>query len=47
MRHYNSGLKTWVHNYMMRVRTDGATAVAIRPTARRLSLPAVAPNLEQ
>ena len=36
VRHYNSGLKTWVHNYMMRVQANGTTAIAIRPDGKSL-----------
>jgi RHS repeat-associated protein len=36
VRHYNSNLKGWVHNYAMRIRTDGATAIAVRPTGQTL-----------
>ena len=36
VRHYNSGLKTWVHNYMMRVQVSGTTAIAIRPDGKTL-----------
>lgn len=36
VRHYNSGLKTWVHNYMMRVQVNGTTAIAIRPDGKSL-----------
>jgi YD repeat-containing protein len=37
VRHYNSGLKTWVHNYMMRVQVSGTTAIAIRPDGKTLA----------
>jgi RHS repeat-associated protein len=36
VRHYNSGLKTWVHNYMMRVQANSTTAIAIRPDGKTL-----------
>ncbi len=36
VRHYNSGLKTWVHNYMMRVQSNGTTAIAIRRDGKSL-----------
>nr|WP_231402517.1 RHS repeat-associated core domain-containing protein [Caenimonas aquaedulcis] len=36
VRHYNSGLKTWVHNYMMRIRAGGGTAIAVRPDGKTL-----------
>ena len=36
VRHYNSGLKTWVHNYMMRVQANSTTAIVIRPDGKSL-----------
>ncbi|MEO5671253.1 MAG: DUF6531 domain-containing protein, partial [Ramlibacter sp.] len=36
VRHYNSNGKGWVHNHLLRIRSDASTAVAIRPTGQML-----------
>ncbi len=36
IRHYNSSLKTWVHNHLMRLQVSGSTATAIRPDGKVL-----------
>lgn len=36
VRHYNSQLKGWVHNYMMRVQATASAAGVVRPTGKVL-----------